>query len=312
MTPPTDEHPSGTLRLGDFDFDPQSGELFHRGEGGKREGPPRRLGPQPAHLLRLLITKDGGLLTREEIREALWPDVAVDFDQALHFAVRQVRAALDDSAAEPRYIETLPRRGYRLRVPVVTKPGSPVGPAPPGAPSVRHARPPWLTAPVLGVAVVAAIVALVLAATAGRKSAAPIRLGVMPLEEESNPNGVAERLLLELDALELPEGMRLEVVGPTSTERFRGRERPLRTAARELALDYLVNGRFLRRSVFYGEGDPPPGLDDEPQLFVEVIRVSDGAHIWVEGFDRPTDASAEAALARVLARATVEQVAGSP
>ena len=67
----------------------------------------------------MLIERDGELVTREEIKKKLWPnDTVVEFDHSINAAIRKLRRALDDSADEPRYIETIPRRGYRLMVPV--------------------------------------------------------------------------------------------------------------------------------------------------------------------------------------------------
>ena len=77
-------------------------------------GDAERLPPQPARLLELLVVRSGAIVTREEIREGLWRDTHVDFDTSLHFCVRQLRVALGDSGGEPRYVQNVPRRGYRL------------------------------------------------------------------------------------------------------------------------------------------------------------------------------------------------------
>jgi DNA-binding winged helix-turn-helix (wHTH) protein len=103
---------SRRFRFGVFELDPRGGELW-------KAGVRTRLQPQPARVLTLLATRAGELVTREEIQREVWPEgTFVDFEQSLNFCIRQIRTALGDQAATPRYVETLPRRGYRLLVPV--------------------------------------------------------------------------------------------------------------------------------------------------------------------------------------------------
>src|SRR5262245_30744006 len=98
--------------FGPFEVDIVTGEL-------RRQGLKLRLQDQPFRLLVLLLERAGDVVTREEVREKLWPaDTFVDFDHSLNTAVRKLREALGDSADRPRYIETLARRGYRFLVPV--------------------------------------------------------------------------------------------------------------------------------------------------------------------------------------------------
>jgi DNA-binding winged helix-turn-helix (wHTH) protein len=98
----------GHIRFGAFELDIGTGEL-------RRKRRTVRLSPKPLQVLALLARSPGQLVTREEIRNALWgSDTFVDFEHALNFSIREVRAALGDSAKKPRYIETLPRRGYRF------------------------------------------------------------------------------------------------------------------------------------------------------------------------------------------------------
>jgi DNA-binding winged helix-turn-helix (wHTH) protein/Tfp pilus assembly protein PilF len=98
-----------SYRFGDFVLDTTSGEL--RSETGTVI----HLQPQPARLLALLVSRSGEVVTREEIRSHLWKDETfVDFEHAVNFCIRQIRAALDDDAKSPRFVETLPRRGYRF------------------------------------------------------------------------------------------------------------------------------------------------------------------------------------------------------
>src|SRR5579862_7974336 len=100
------------LRFDTFELDTGSGELRKNGDRVK-------LPPQPFRVLELLVRRSGEVLTRNEIREHVWrDDTFVDFEQGLNFCIRQIREALGDTADAPRFIETLPRRGYRFVVPV--------------------------------------------------------------------------------------------------------------------------------------------------------------------------------------------------
>jgi DNA-binding winged helix-turn-helix (wHTH) protein len=95
------------LRFGPYELDVTSGEL-------RRNGTTVRLQPQPLKVLLLLASRPGEVVTREEIQGEVWPaGTFVDFEQSLNFCIRQIRAALRDDAGAPRYVETLPRRGYR-------------------------------------------------------------------------------------------------------------------------------------------------------------------------------------------------------
>jgi len=107
-TPP----PARVLRFGIFELDTQSGEL-------RRHGLKIRLPEQAFQILQLLLDRPGDVVTREELRRRLWTsDTSVDFDVGLNSAIRKLRDALDDSAENPRFVETLPRRGYRFIAPV--------------------------------------------------------------------------------------------------------------------------------------------------------------------------------------------------
>ncbi len=102
------------LRFDIFELDTGSGEI-------RRNGDRIKLPPQPFRVLELLVRRSGEVLTRAEISERIWcGDTFVDFEQGLNFCIRQIREALGDTAVAPRFIETLPRRGYRFLVPVET------------------------------------------------------------------------------------------------------------------------------------------------------------------------------------------------
>jgi DNA-binding winged helix-turn-helix (wHTH) protein len=98
----------GVVRFGAFEADFRAGELRKRGVKVK-------LQEQPLQVLEILLLRPGEVLTREELRQKVWPaDTFVDFEQGLYNAVRRLRDALNDSAENPRFIETLSRRGYRF------------------------------------------------------------------------------------------------------------------------------------------------------------------------------------------------------
>ena len=101
------------LRFDVFELDTAAGEL-------RRQGDRVKLPPQPLRVLELLVRRGGDVLTRTDIRERIWSDSFVDFEQGLNFCIRQIREALGDTADAPRFIETLPRRGYRFLLPVET------------------------------------------------------------------------------------------------------------------------------------------------------------------------------------------------
>ncbi len=111
---------TSSIRFDPFELDLGTGEL-------RRDGAPVRLQPQPARVLALLVARAGELVTREEIQREVWGDETfVDFEHGLNFCIREIRAALGDSARAPRYVETLPRRGYRFVAPVERPAARPV------------------------------------------------------------------------------------------------------------------------------------------------------------------------------------------
>ncbi|MCA9289489.1 MAG: winged helix-turn-helix domain-containing protein [Phycisphaerales bacterium] len=266
---PTADPPTDGVRIGAFVFDRVTGDLT--GDDGAQ-----RLPPQPAALLALLLEQPGTLVTRDAIRARLWPDVHVEFDQSLHFCVRQLRAAFGEAADAPQYIETLPRRGYRLIAAVdpVEAPSAPTGTGP--------ARPRRRVVPL---ALVFAFVLVLGGATwlSGilRAPAAPIRLAIMSFVAPdagagpSTTTTIADHLLARLGA-----DPAFAVVGPTSTSAFDADDAPVARVVERFAPTYVVNGRFI------GDG----------AMLGEVIRASDGAHVWVHRFDVTDDAATVAAI----------------
>ena len=110
---PAAPRPSARVRVGSFELDLRSGEL--RSLASDRPADKVLLREQPFQVLRMLVEREGKIVTRGEIQKRLWPnDTIVDFDHSINVAIGVLRRALGDSAANPRYIETLARRGYRL------------------------------------------------------------------------------------------------------------------------------------------------------------------------------------------------------
>ncbi len=113
---PAEAAESVVYRFGDFELSSRPFRLVRRGVDGDEEEVP--LQPQPARALELLARRSGELVTRDEMREHLWGEAHLEHEQAINFTVRRIRSALGDSAQQAGYVETLPRQGYRLVVPV--------------------------------------------------------------------------------------------------------------------------------------------------------------------------------------------------
>src|SRR5437660_8376984 len=109
---PSSSATAASVRFGPFEVDLRAGELI-------RNGRRIRLQDQPLQVLAMLLERPGDVVTRDELRQKLWPaDTFVDFDHSLNTAVNKIREALGDSASSPRFVETLARRGYRFIAPV--------------------------------------------------------------------------------------------------------------------------------------------------------------------------------------------------
>src|ERR1700704_775883 len=109
---PIETRPPVLLRFGVFEVDLRAGEL-------RKQGKRIKVQEQPLQVLATLLQNSGDVVTREELRAQIWPeDTFVDFDNSLNTSINKLREALGDSADNPRFIETLPRRGYRFIAPV--------------------------------------------------------------------------------------------------------------------------------------------------------------------------------------------------
>ncbi len=255
------------VRFGVFELDAGRGSLR------TLAGSPIPLQPQPMKVLAVLVRRRGELVTREELRWAVWgADTHVDFDRGLNFCVKQIRTALGDDSRMPRYIETLPRVGYRLVAPV----------EPVLAPEPERAdRPPSDRTPRLLTVSTLLVVALALAAVAGRArhSAGPNVLAVLPFENLSGDpaqdflaDGMTEEMIAQIGRLSPGS---LAVIGRPSVMRYRGTRWEWRDLARELGAQYVIVGSVRRNAVTV-------------HVTTALLRVPDPRPIWTASEALPT------------------------
>jgi TolB-like protein len=250
---------------------------------------------QPARLLELLVAKPGDLVTREEIRQALWGDgVHVDFERSLNFCVRKLRSALEDDASAPRFVETIPTRGYRF-IAAAEQAEYGAGVAA-GRLSSR------------GAVMWAVIVALLLGAGGGfaislHRGAGPPppKVVVVPFHNETGSadfdrvaKGVSDAAVARLAAPDrLP---RLLVIGNASDVYFSFHPRDMKAMGQALGAQYLVLGQVKKD-------------DRRFRVIAHLIRVSDQTHVWATTFDRESlDLAAQADLAERIAAAVAAKI----
>jgi len=262
-----------TYRFGDFEFDPTSGEL-------RKDGLKVRLQEQPFQILTLLLKRPGEVVTREEVRQALWPgDTFVDFDVGLNSAVKRLRDALSDSADSPRFVETLPRRGYRFIAPLETPPRSP--PATPEE-TPRPALPPRSRLRSWGgaAAAVAVVAGLIVTGTwprlRGQLASAPIRsLAVLPFEnltgdaeQDYFADGMTDAVITDLAQLRA-----LRVISRTSVTQYKLAKKALPRIAEELGVDAVVEGTVSRSG-------------DRVRITAQLIQAATDRHLWAQSYER--------------------------
>jgi DNA-binding winged helix-turn-helix (wHTH) protein/tetratricopeptide (TPR) repeat protein len=252
--------PSGTpsrLRFEDFELDLEAGVLLRGGEIVK-------LPPQPFQVLRTLVESSGRVVTRDELKRAVWAEgTHVDFEGSLHSCVKQIRAALEDDALSPRFVETLPRRGYRF-LRAVDSP-SPATMAPP-----RRRSYVALFIGLASAALLASIAASDRTGVPDRDSeptstpAMPLTLLVSPFSNETGDGSLdylgkalAEETLGRLSTL---DPSKLVVLAPRTAELYRG-------GGKEPPIDYELTGSVI-------------GSGTTPSLSVDLVRRSDGARLW--------------------------------
>lgn len=279
------------IQFKEFLFYQETGELIRREDSG--ELLVSRLAPQPSQLLLLLLENYPDIVEREEILAALWPDVAVDYQRSLHFCVRQIRAALQEDAANPRFIQTIPRRGYRWIAPferassaVETKKKKEVGASPkPVLPQPFQFA--FISNKILGVVAIVTLSLFIYFLGAWQDADLPdkmaetgqIRVAIMPFQPGKSDHGFAGNDI----ALRLVESLTNEyksdfqIIGPTTTGAYPPGK--IRALIQDFEVDWIINGRFSQ-------------VQDTSRLLAEVIRAADGAHVWVKYFDSDTDNSA--------------------
>jgi TolB-like protein/DNA-binding winged helix-turn-helix (wHTH) protein len=294
---------SRVLRFDSFELDMQAGELRKRGVKLRLQG-------QPIHLLGILLQDAGNLVMREDLRSQLWAsDTFVDFDHSLHNAVARIREVLGDSAEKPRYIETLPRRGYRFIAPVEEVPAGLVSPQngnknghrKNGAAPVAPLLPPPKSRTSLILALCACC-AIGLAAWVAwqsfhvRSAVRRIRsIAVLPLanlsgdpSQEYLADGMTEELITELSRIQ-----GLKVISRTSVMSYQGTKKHLPQIASELGVDGIVEGAVDR------EGD-------QMRVTVQLLDAPDDRHLWSEDYQRPVRGILN--LQREIAQAIAQQI----
>jgi DNA-binding winged helix-turn-helix (wHTH) protein/TolB-like protein len=293
-----------TYRFGIFEFDDHAAVLT-------RSARPVALEPQPARALALLLSRAGEIVTREELRVHLWgDDTHVDFDRGLAYCVGQLRAALADSADNPRFIQTLPRRGFSFIAPVVAgsrdrstfevlrssldAEGAASGQAPTTNAERRtenDERPSPVATRSLPAALLSAtaVVFLTVAGAgwwAASRTAVPDRpiVAVAVFDNETGDasreravSTIADVVVERLTAL---GPSRIGVNGNSTVLRNPRADRDPRAVARETHAAFLVAGHLQTK-------------DGRLSLLMHIIRLDDGTHVWVERISRSPDDALE-------------------
>jgi len=266
-----------TLRFDVFELNVRAGELRKRGVKLHLRG-------QPLQVLAMLVERAGDVVTREELRSQIWPaDTFVDFDHSIHNAVARIREVLGDSVEKPRYIETLPRRGYRYIGPVedfqTLRLGTETG---------DHTRQPvtLVTPPKRKrnlVLVLGALFALGLVAWTttwrylhARAAVPPIHsLAVLPIDnlsgdasEEFFADGMTDQLITDLAKVGS-----LRVISRTSVMQYKGAKKGLPEIARELNVDAIVEGSVVRSG-------------QRLRVTAQLVQALTDQHLWAETYDR--------------------------
>jgi len=269
------------LRFGAFEINTNEGEL-------RKKGVKLRLQGQPLQLLALLAERSGKLVTREELRATLWAEnTFVDFDHSLNNCIARIREVLDDSADSPRFIETVPRRGYRFVSPVedVSERLAPaaVGRATAseladGAARQRHRL--WQRRRVVLITM-ACMVIVVAAFTAAyfwlhRSPVAAIdSIAVLPFENLSGDpgenyfvDGMTDELITTLAKIRS-----LRVISRSSVMLYKGTNKPLQEIARELNVNGVVEGAIMRSG-------------NRVRITAQLIYGPADQHLWAETYER--------------------------
>jgi TolB-like protein/DNA-binding winged helix-turn-helix (wHTH) protein/Tfp pilus assembly protein PilF len=260
---------SASIYFGPFELNAATGEL-------RKDGILIKLQPQPLRVLLLLAERAGTVVTREEIQRCLWSESTfVDFEHGINFSINQIRGALADNAEKPRYIETLPRRGYRFIATVkglqeCAKPKSSVAAA--GAP-------PWRSVLVVGLFSILLGVSYLAWHRMHSPALAPpgrIMLAVLPFQNlTGNPDqeyltdGVTEEMITQLGRLQ-PE--RLGVIARTSVMGYKHGDERMDQIGRELGVQYILEGSVRRDG-------------SRMRITAQLIQVKDQSHLWAREYE---------------------------
>lgn len=272
-----------SVRFGAFELDVHAGELYKNGQRLKLYG-------KPLQVLSILVEHPQTLVTREHLRTQLWAaDTFVDFEHGLNTAVKRLRQALDDDVDAPRYIETLPRRGYRFigelaeeKVVVLAPPPAQIPlPVPSAQPHKRILRGRALRLG-LGATIAFLVVGLVFNVGGLRtrvlhgSSTSPISsIAVLPLanfsgdpDQEYFAEGMTEALITDL-----AKSTGLRVVSRTSVMQYNGSKKPLPEIARELKVDAVVEGSVQRTG-------------SRVRITAVLIRAATDQSLWADTYER--------------------------
>jgi TolB-like protein/DNA-binding winged helix-turn-helix (wHTH) protein/Tfp pilus assembly protein PilF len=294
-------HPAVRLKFGVFEADLSARELTKLGKL-------LPLQEQPFLLLAILLEKPGALVTREELRARLWPQTVVDFDHGLNKAISKIRDALGDSAENPRFVQTVARRGYRFLADVTVAGSGSVETAPLNIASVdsqtldhpdtARALPRRIVAwAAAGLALVLLSVILVIWTRSTPSSSLPaIRsLAVLPLENLSGDasqdyfaDGMTDELITHLAQIS-----DLRVISRSSVMTYKGLRKPLAEIAHELDVQAIVEGSILRS-------------DKRVRITAQLIRVPADEHIWAHSYEG--DISDTLVLQSQVAQAIADQI----
>jgi TolB-like protein/DNA-binding winged helix-turn-helix (wHTH) protein/Tfp pilus assembly protein PilF len=278
--------PNSVVRFGTYEVSRQSGEV-------RKAGLRIRVQQQPMKLLEILLEHPGEVVTREELRSRVWPDESFgDFDQALNIAIGKLRSALGDSAESPRFIETLPKRGYRFiaDVSVVDTDARPERQEPVlgdlSATDRGHkiqgiglaVAPQRRLLPTRGIIVTLALVlSLAILSVWLFHSRAPTgmrSIAVLPLDNlsgDASQNYFADGMTDEL-ITDLAQISALRVISRTSVMAYKGARKPLPQIARELNVDAVVEGTVLRSG-------------DRVRITAQLIEASTDKHVWSQSYE---------------------------
>lgn len=270
------------IRFGPFEADLRIGEL-------RKHGVRLRLHGQPLRVLGVLLERPGELVTREELRARLWgADTFVDFEHGLNAAVNKLRAALGDPTDHPRYIETVPRHGYRFigSIESIERPSVAAAAINQVVRALQVRTPRSASARLLGVAVAVACVgtALLWWRLGPARSVDPpprVMLAVLPFDNLSSEpgqdyfsDGLTEELITELGRF---DPKRLGVIARTSVMGYKGTNKTVRDISRELGVEYVLEGSVRRDA-------------DRVRISAQLIRAHDETHLWARSYDRSLDA----------------------